>query len=73
MMYEIRLLGHLDQRQEAWLEGLAMTLDPGGTTILRGEIADQAALYGLLLRIRDLGIPLLAVNGISSGSLEAKA
>lgn len=63
--YEIRLKGHLDLRQNEWLEGFAMTYQPHGETVLVGQIADQAALYGLLLRIRDLGIPLLSLNDIS--------
>lgn len=67
-MYEIRLKGHLDQRQEEWLEGFSMTLHPDGETVLTGRIVDQAALFGLLLRIRDLGIPLLSVRGIRPGS-----
>lgn len=66
-IYEIRLKGHLDQRQAEWLGGFSMTLHPGGETILLGKITDQAALYGLLLRIRDLGVPLIAVNEISTG------
>jgi hypothetical protein len=71
-MYTIRLKGHLDQRHEEWLEGFSMTSHPNGETILTGQVADQAALYGLLLRIRDLGIPLLSVNGFSPVSSEAK-
>lgn len=62
--YEIRLKGHLDQRHVDWLEGFSMTLQAGGETILTGSVADQAALFGLLFRIRDLGIPLLALNDI---------
>lgn len=61
-VYEIRVKGHLDARDAEWLEGLSMTLHPEGETILRGSIADQAALYGLLLRLRDLGITLISVN-----------
>lgn len=60
--YEIRLGGTLDRRWEAWFDGLAVSHEPDGTTVLRGAIADQAALHGLLARIRDLGIPLLAVT-----------
>ena len=60
--YQIRLRGHLDPIHEEWFTGFSMTLHPGGETILSGEVADQAALYGALLRIRDLGIPLLSVN-----------
>lgn len=66
-LYEIRLKGHLDQRHVEWLEGFSMTLQPDGETVLTGPVADQAALFGLLFRIRDLGIPLLAINGTSPG------
>lgn len=65
ILYEIRVKGHLDQRHEEWLDGFSMKVHPNGETILTGWVADQAALYGLLLRIRDLGIPLLSVNEIS--------
>jgi hypothetical protein len=60
--YQIRLKGHLDPIYEEWFNGFSMTLHPDGETILNGQVADQAALYGALLRIRDLGIPLLSVN-----------
>ena len=58
--YEIRLQGHLDGRWAAWFEGLTLSHDDG-TTVLRGRIADQAALYGVLGKVRDLGLPLVAV------------
>ena len=63
IMNQITLKGHLDRPDEDWLEGFLITLQPEGETILVGHVADQTALYGLLLRIRDLGIPLLSVNG----------
>jgi hypothetical protein len=59
--YEIRLKGHLDTRWTAWFEGLTLTHDSEGTTIVRGPVADQAALHGLLQKIRDLGLPLISV------------
>ena len=71
-VYQIRLNGHLDQRHAEWLEGFSMTLHPDGETILIGKVADQAALFGLLFRIRDLRIPLLSVNGISPEFAEEK-
>lgn len=66
--YEIRLAGHLDARWAARLDGLAMRHEPDGTTVLSGSIADQAALHGLLQRVRDLGIPLVSVTRIPPAS-----
>lgn len=59
--YEIRLRGHLDPRWAAQFEGLSLTQEPDGTTVLVGEVVDQAALHGLLRRVRDLGLPLVSV------------
>jgi hypothetical protein len=59
--YEIRVAGHLDARWAAQFEGLALRHEVDGTTVLSGLIPDQAALHGLLQRIRDLGIPLVSV------------
>jgi hypothetical protein len=61
--YEIRVEGHLGQVATAWFEGLAITLDESGETVLQGPL-DQAALYGILMRIRDLGLTLNAVQRI---------
>ena len=63
-LYEIRLQGYLDEHWTAWFEGLAVAHAEDGTTILSGPVADQAALFGLLERVRDLGLPLLAVQRI---------
>ena len=60
--YEIRLKGHLDARWADQFEHMSFTHASNGTTILAGPLADQAALYGLLRKVRDLGLPLLAVN-----------
>jgi hypothetical protein len=62
--YEIRLKGHLDSRWAAWFDGLALTNEIDGTTIIRGPVVDQAALHGLLRKIRDLGLPLVSVTQI---------
>ncbi|HEY0736914.1 MAG TPA: hypothetical protein VGD69_18490 [Herpetosiphonaceae bacterium] len=62
--YEIRLKGHLDARWTGWFEGLSFTHASDGTTILAGPLVDQAALYGVLRKIRDLGLPLIAVNQV---------
>ena len=59
--YEIRLKGHLDARWANWFEGLSFTHESDGTTILAGPVVDQAALYGVLRKVRDLGLPLLSV------------
>jgi len=60
--YEIRLAGHLDARWAAWFDGLAVRHESDGTTLISGPIADQAALHGLLQRVRDLGLPLVSVT-----------
>lgn len=64
MLYEIRIEGHLGKEWAGWFEGLAITLEEDGQTLLRGPIADQAALHGVLRRIRDLGTPLLSVERV---------
>ena len=65
-VYTIRLQGHLDARRARQFAGLTMTLLPAGETLLTGSIADQAALHGILARIRDLGIPLIEVKQLLS-------
>ena len=59
--YEIRLKGHLDSRWAAWFDGLSLTHDSDGTTVISGPVLDQAALHGLLQKVRDIGIPLVSV------------
>jgi hypothetical protein len=59
--YEIRLKGHLDTRWAAWFDGLSLTHQSDGTTVIHGPVADQAALHGLLQKIRDIGLPLVSV------------
>ena len=63
--YEIRTQGHLDPRWATWFDGLSLTQDADGTTVLRGALLDQAALYGVLLKLRDLGLPLLSVTPVT--------
>lgn len=63
--YEIRIKGHLDRRRASWFEGLRITREENGETLLTGPVADQAALHGLLRKVRDLGIVLIAVNTIA--------
>ena len=62
--YKIRVKGHLDARWSAWFEGLSVTNLPGGEAELEGPLADQAALHGVLLKVRDLGLPLLSVRAV---------
>ncbi len=61
-LLEIRIKGHLDDARSAWFGDMTVTRTTNGETILRGVVADQAALWGLLARVRDLGLPLLAVQ-----------
>ena len=60
--YEIRLKGHLDSRWAAWFDGLSLTHDRDGTTVVSGLVADQSALHGLLTKVRDVGLPLISVT-----------
>ena len=60
--YEIRGQGQLDQHWSAWFNGLAISYDADGNTVLRGPLVDEAALHGVLSKVRDLALPLLAVS-----------
>ena len=62
--YEIRLTGHLDAHWTAWFDGLTISRESDGTTVISGSIVDQAALHGLLQRVRDLGLPLVSVHRV---------
>src|SRR3954469_18916075 len=62
MYYQIRVKGHLDKKWREWFEPLAITNVENGEALLVGELVDQAALYGVLIRVRDLGLPLIAVH-----------
>jgi hypothetical protein len=70
-VYEIRIAGHLPSQWSAWFEGLAVAPEPDGTTRLSGPVVDQAALHGLLRRVRDTGLTLIAVNQIPSKEEQA--
>lgn len=67
MVYQIRIKGHLGQQWTDWFEGLTITLEYNGDTLLTGVLVDQAALHGILKKVRDLGMPLLSVNSVGPG------
>jgi hypothetical protein len=67
MVYQIRLKGHLHPQWSDWFEGLTIALEDNGDTLLTGAVIDQAALHGILKKIRDLGMSLLSVNSIGPG------
>ena len=66
--YEIRFKGHLEPRWAAWFDGMCLTKEHDGTTLIHGPVVDQAALYGLLQRARDVGLPLVSVTQIEPPS-----
>jgi len=69
--YEIRITGHLDDRRAGWFGDLTVTREDNGDTVLTGPVVDQAALYGLLRKVRDLGMPLISVARIRPGQAGA--
>jgi hypothetical protein len=69
-LYEIRIKGHLDGRWADWFGGLTITLEDNGDTLLTGPVVDQAALHGLLRKVRDLGTPLLSVIRVEPDHLD---
>lgn len=62
--YEIRIKGHLASRWATWFDGMTLTAESDGTTVMQGPVVDQAALHGLLHKVRDIGLPLLSVTQI---------
>jgi hypothetical protein len=71
MIYQIRIQGHLGSEWTDWFEGLTLTLEDNGETLLTGSVVDQAALHGLLRKVRDLGMPLLSVVAVERGQADA--
>jgi hypothetical protein len=71
MVYQIRVMGHLGAQWADWFEGLSITLQDNGETLLSGLVADQAALHGLLRKVRDLGLPLLSVIRLQPDQADA--
>lgn len=67
MVYQIRVKSHLRSDWTDWFEGLTITLEDTGDTLLTGPVVDQAALHGLLKKVRDLGMPLVSVNPMEPG------
>jgi hypothetical protein len=69
-LYEIRIKGHLDDQWSDWFGGLTITLEEDGNTLLTGPVVDQAALHGLLKKVRDLGMPLVSVSPLEHGQAD---
>jgi hypothetical protein len=69
-IYQIRIKGHLGPQWMDWFEGLTITLAEDGDTLLTGPVTDQAALHGLLKKVRDLGMPLVSVNPVEPGQAD---
>ena len=70
LIYQIRIKGHLSQPWQEWFEGLTLTLETDGNTLVTGPVIDQAALYGILKRVSDLGMTLLSVSSTGTASPE---
>jgi hypothetical protein len=70
VVYQIRIKGHLGRQWTDWFEGLTITLEEAGNTLLTGPVIDQAALHGLLKKVRDLGMPLVSVSPVESGQAD---
>jgi len=71
MVYQIKIEGHLGRQWTDWFEGLTITLEDNGDTLLTGPVVDQAALHGLLKEVRDLGMPLLLIIRVKPGQADA--
>jgi hypothetical protein len=70
MIYQIRIKGHLGREWTDWFGGLAITLEDNGETLLTGSVVDQAALYGLLKKVRDVAMPLISVVCVKAGQAD---
>ena len=68
MIYQIRIKGHLGNQWTDWFDGMTITSEEDGETLLTGPVVDDAALHGLLKKVRDLGMPLLSVNRVEPGA-----
>jgi hypothetical protein len=72
IVYEIRIKGHLGRQWANWFDGLTIELEEDGDTLLTGAMVDQAALHGLLKKVRDLGMPLISVNRVEPDQTDSK-
>jgi hypothetical protein len=72
VVYQFRIKGHLNQQWTDWFDGLTITLEEDGSMLLTGPVIDQAALHGILKKIRDLGMPLLSVNTVGPGTKDSE-
>ena len=70
VVYQIRIKGQLDSQWTDWFDGLTITLEEDGDTLLTGPVIDQAALHGLLKKVRDLGMPLVSVSPVETGQAD---
>jgi hypothetical protein len=70
VVYQIRIKGHLGREWTDWFEDLTITLEDNGDTLLTGSVVDQAALHGLLKKVRDLGLPLVSVSPLENGQAD---
>ena len=70
LVYQIRIKGHLGPEWSEWFGGLSITLEDNGDTLLTGPVVDQAALHGVLKKVRDLGMPLVSINRGTPGQAE---
>jgi hypothetical protein len=71
LVYQIRIKGHLGREWTDWFEGLTITLEDNGETLLTGPVVDQAALHGVLKKVRDVGMPLFSINCVTPGLAKA--
>jgi hypothetical protein len=73
MVYQVRIRGHLGNQWQDWFGGLTITLDDNGETLFTGPVVDQAALHGLIKKVRDLGLPLVSVIPVTQGQADETA
>jgi len=73
IVYQIRIECHLDHQWADWFDELSVTTEADGVTLLSGPVPDQPALYGLLKKVRDLGMPLISVNRVNTDRADASA